>query len=93
VGIDGTFRPPALGPVTAGGRATTTTEDGGFDETLPYDPIDGPLEAERPDDELAAFFDGEGAGRGMAIPVATALVLAVWAFHLRVLARAARPPG
>ena len=30
-------------------------------------------------------------GAGMVIPVATALVLALWAVHLRMLARAARP--
>lgn len=94
VGIDGTFRPPALGPIAAGARSrstTSTTVDGGYDEDLPYNPVDGPLAAEAPDDELAAFFNGERAGRGLAIPIATALVLAVWAFHLRVLARAARP--
>jgi hypothetical protein len=94
VGINGTFRAPALGPISPGGRAgstTSTTIDTGFEEDLPYDPVDGPLEAQTPDDELAAFFNEDSAERGMAIPIATALVLAVWAFHLRVLARAARP--
>lgn len=95
VGITGSFLPPVLRPTLPSARPSPSTTSGGdgFEEDLPYDPVDGPLEAEPPDDELAAFFDGDPAGRGMAIPVATALVLAVWAFHLRVLARAAQPPS
>ncbi|MGV3758170.1 MAG: hypothetical protein ACO1PW_01340 [Actinomycetota bacterium] len=96
IGITGTFRPPALSPVIPGfgpRTSTSTTVDGGYDEDLPYNPVDGPLEADAPDDELAAFFNEGAAGRGLAVPVATALVLAVWAFHLRVLARAAKPPA
>lgn len=90
VGISGTFFPPLLRPSTVDlGATTSTTVDGGFAEELPYDPEaeDGPSDG----DELA-LFDAEGtAGRGMVIPIATALVLAVWALHLRMLARAARP--
>lgn len=93
VGISGSFLPPLLQPIldTAAAARAAATADEGYDEDLPYNPVDGPAEAEAPDDELAAFFSGEAAGRGMAIPVATALVLAVWAFHFRVLARAAKP--
>jgi len=93
VGISRSFLPPMLKPIleTAAAARAAATADEGYDEDLPYNPVDGPAEAEAPDDELAAFFSGEAAGRGMAIPVATALVLAVWAFHLRVLARAAKP--
>ncbi|MFL6205183.1 MAG: hypothetical protein ACJ739_07500 [Acidimicrobiales bacterium] len=64
--------------------------DTGFSEQLPYDVSDG-------GDELAGEelggADGASAlpGRGLAIPIATGLVLAVWALHLRFLARAARP--
>lgn len=88
----GTFRPPPFTAAMPGGRSSSPgAGDPGYDQDLPYNAVDGPLDAERPDDELAAFFNGEGAGRGMAIPIATALVLAVWAFHLRVLARAAKP--
>ena len=39
---------------------------------------------------VSAFYQ-PGSGRGMAVPVATGFVLAAWAFHLRFLARAARP--
>jgi hypothetical protein len=42
-------------------------------------------------DGLSSAFYEQGSGRGMAVPVATGFVLAAWAFHLRFLARAARP--
>jgi len=95
VGISGSFLPPLLKPLLerAAAASAAGAGDAGYDEDLPYNPVDGPAEADAPDDELAAFFTDEPAGRGMAIPVATALVLAVWAFHLRVLARAAKPPA
>lgn len=91
VGITGAFLPPLLQPrvPTVAGASTTTTVDDGFDESLPYEP--GEEDPVLPDDEMASIVTGEAAGRGMAIPIATALVLAVWAVHLRVLARAARP--
>lgn len=92
VGLSGTFFPPLLRPTPKVGITTTTTVDDGFGETLPYDEREqGPTEAEVPDDEMAAILTGEHADKGMVIPVATALVLAVWALHLRMLARAARP--
>ncbi|MGK2949179.1 MAG: hypothetical protein ACSLFP_11435 [Acidimicrobiales bacterium] len=82
------FFPPLLTP-------PVNQEDAGFDEALPFDLDDeepGADEAILPDDDLAASTSfGEVAGRGMVIPFATALLLAVWAFHLRYLARAARP--
>ena len=64
--------------------------DTGFNEELPYD-LDG-----QGDDELAGESPGSDPvsalpGRGLAIPIAVGLVLAVWALHLRFLARAARP--
>ena len=69
-----------------------TTIDGGFAGELPYDDSEpGEEDPVLPDDELASLFTDGAAGRGMAIPIATALVLAVWAFHLRFLARASRP--
>lgn len=82
------FFPPLLTP-------PVSQEDAGFDEALPFDLDDvepGADEAILPDDELAAPSSlEEVTGRGLVIPFATALVLAVWAFHLRYLARAARP--
>jgi hypothetical protein len=64
--------------------------DTGFSEELPYD------EAEPGDDELAGedlATDAVDAlpGKGLAIPIAVGMVLAVWGLHLRFLARAARP--
>lgn len=92
VGLSGTFFPPLLRPTPKAGSTTTTTIDDGFGETLPYDERErGPADAEVPDDEMAAILTDGQAGKGMIIPVATALVLAVWALHLRMLARAARP--
>jgi hypothetical protein len=87
IGISGSFFPPLLQPKVDVG-ATTSTTDAGFGEELPYDPAtDG-----APDGDELALLEEEGTtGRGMVIPVATALVLAVWALHLRMLARAARP--
>ena len=87
--FSGTFLPPLLRPASQTLSTTPTTADTGFDETLPYpageeDPI-------LPNDAMASILTEGQASRGMAIPVATALVLAIWAFHLRMLARAARP--
>ncbi|MDP1818819.1 MAG: fibronectin type III domain-containing protein [Acidimicrobiales bacterium] len=64
--------------------------DEGFDEELPFD--DG-LAGEEPSDQddLASLLYEEEEGRGMAVPVAIGTVMAAWAFHLRFLARAARP--
>jgi hypothetical protein len=90
LGISGSFLPPLLRPSLS--LQPPTTADEGFSEELPYgDQEPGAEDPVLPDDELASAFSGGAAGRGMAIPVATALVLAVWAFHLRFLARASRP--
>lgn len=92
------FRAPLVGSVSSGlvppllRPSPPTTVDDGFAETLPFEDAEpGEEEAVPPGDELAsAFYEGE-AGRGLVIPIATALVLAVWAFHLRFLSKAARP--
>ncbi len=91
LGISGSFLPPLLRPsVTA--ISDPSTLDDGFEEALPYgDAEPGAEDPVLPDDELASLFSDGSAGRGMIIPVATALVLAVWAFHLRFLARISRP--
>jgi len=86
--FSGTFLPPLLRPASQT-VSTTTTLDTGFNESLPYER--GAENPVLPKDAMASIVtDGRG-GRGMAIPVATALVLAIWAVHLRMLARAARP--
>lgn len=90
LGLTGTFLPPLLRPSSS--LSPPTTVDGGFSDQLPYGEVEpGEDDPVLPDDELASLFTDGAAGRGMAIPVATALVLAVWAFHLRFLARASRP--
>lgn len=89
LGISGSFLPPLLRPSAS---QVPTTVDDGFSDRLPYGDVEpGEDDPVLPEDELASIFTEGGAGRGMAIPVATALVLAVWAFHLRFLARASRP--
>lgn len=85
----GTFLPPLLRPATQT-LSPPTTADTGFTESLPYEK--GSKDAVLPGGDSLASVDTQGqAGRGLVIPVATALVLAVWAIHLRMLARAARP--
>jgi hypothetical protein len=78
------FFPPLLAPPEV---------DTGFDEDLPFEDREaGDEEAVLPDDELASGPLSERLpGRGLVVPVATGLVLAVWALHLRFLARASRP--
>ncbi len=75
------FFPPLLSP----------PRDEGFDEELPFDDAEpGGEDAVLPDDLASGPYDG-GPGRGLMIPFATGMVLAVWAFHLRFLAGAAAP--
>ncbi|MEO7572251.1 MAG: hypothetical protein ABIX10_07430 [Acidimicrobiales bacterium] len=83
----GSFFPPRLSP--------SGTEDVGFSEELPFEDEDdeepGQQDAVLPEDgQASAPFDA-APGRGLMVPVATGLVLAVWAMHLRFLARAAKP--
>jgi len=91
--FSGTFLPPLLRPVTQTlPAATPTTIDDGYEDALPYEQREaGAEDAALPDGAMASITSEGAAGRGMVIPLATALVLAVWAFHLRLLARAARP--
>ncbi|MEQ1788239.1 MAG: hypothetical protein ABL966_14395, partial [Acidimicrobiales bacterium] len=61
------------------------------DELLPYEDREpGAEEAVLPDDLASAPLE-DMAGRGILVPFATGLVLAVWALHLRFLARMGRP--
>jgi hypothetical protein len=62
-----------------------------YSEQLPYDTPTGDDGSETIDDELASEPLEQLPGRGLAIPIATGLVLGVWALHLRFLARASRP--
>lgn len=91
--FSGTFLPPLLRPASETISPPTTVDDG-FKDALPYEQQDEELGAEEavlPDGAMASITTEGQAGRGMVVPLATALVLAVWAFHLRLLARAARP--
>jgi hypothetical protein len=69
---------------------TPTTVDEGYDEQLDYgdESID---DSALPSEESSSAFYENGPGKGMAVPVATGLVLFAWAIHLRFLARASRP--
>ena len=83
-------RAPRLGtPSQANFPPLLTPDDGGFEEEIDYG--DRNLAGEEEGDELSSLFYEEDTGRGMAVPVATGFVLAAWAFHLRFLAKAARP--
>lgn len=85
----GTFLPPLLRPASQT-LSPPTTADTGFDDSLPYAPR--PKNTVVPGGDSLASIETRGqADRGLVIPVATALVLAIWAVHLRMLARAARP--
>lgn len=86
--FSGTFLPPLLRPASE----AIPEPDPGFKESLPYK-LAKPGKADRTasNDALASISTDAQQGRGMVIPVATALVLAIWAVHLRMLARAARP--
>jgi hypothetical protein len=79
---------PRLGTPSQANFPPLLTPDEGFDEEIDYG--DRSLAGEE-DDELSSLFYEEDTGRGMAVPVATGFVLAAWAFHLRFLAKAARP--
>lgn len=92
--FSGTFLPPLLRPVTQTlpTPTTPTTIDDGYEDTLPYGQEEaGAEDPVLPEGAMASITSDGATGRGMVIPLATALVLAVWAFHLRLLARAARP--
>lgn len=82
---------PSLGRSSQANFPELTEIDPGFDETIDYGTTgeDG-LAGEGADGLSSAIYE-EGSGKGMAVPVATGFVLAAWAFHLRFLARAAKP--
>jgi hypothetical protein len=67
-------------------------DEGEYSSQLPYgqDTGDG-LGGGNNEDGLSSAFYENGSGRGMAVPIAVGFVFAAWAFHLRFLARAARP--
>jgi hypothetical protein len=83
------------GHVAPSGTAPSTTFDEGFDETLDYSDLEeGDAEADVPEDASSFLDFGSDSGTGQAIltPFAIALCLAVWAFHLRILARRLETP-
>lgn len=86
--------PRVGGSATAPGQPAVGLPDPGFDAELDYSDLEeGPEHAIPPAD--GGFFQvtGEGpVGAGLAVPGAVALCLAVWAGHLRHLARRAAPP-
>lgn len=88
--------PPTRAPrATAPPQTPATTVDPGFDSTLPFDdPIVGPEEAELPEDAAGLLeVDEEPVGSGILVPFATALVILVWALHIRHLSQRASSPA
>jgi hypothetical protein len=99
VSIDGIPTTTTRASQSGGSRGTTrrtpalqvpTTADT-FDEELPYGEGDpNASDAELPDDDLASvLYEDEEARRGLLVPVAGAMVLVVWAMHLRYLSKRA----
>lgn len=82
-------RAPRLGQPSQANFPPLLTPADDFQETIDYG--DRTLAGEEGEDELSSLFYEEDTGRGMAVPVATGFVLAAWAFHLRFLAKAAKP--
>lgn len=77
------FNSPRLG--------TPTTFDDGFGEFLPYDDSEpGEEDAVLPDEEGASSILYEEEGAGVLVPVASALVLVMWAVHIRYINRLAK---
>lgn len=85
------------GSPSGGSTAVTALpvlDDGTFDETLDYDDEEpGELAAEVPDGADTFLDFVPSPGPGILVPFAIAELLAVWAFHLRYLARRAADDG
>lgn len=89
--FSGSFLPPLLRPAIQT-ITTSTTLDPGYGDVLPYGARAGSAApVDSGGNGVSSISSREEPRRGMVIPVATALVFAIWGFHLRVLARAARP--
>lgn len=89
--FSGSFLPPLLRPAVQT-ITTPTTVDTGYNGVLPYGARPGSnASVDSGEGGTSSISSREEPRRGMLIPVATALVLTIWAFHLRMLARAARP--
>ena len=87
----GTNAPRLGNPSTFNYDQLADPADPGYQDQLPYESTGGDALADGGEDGLSSAFYEEGAPKGMAVPVATGFVLAAWAFHLRFLARAAKP--
>jgi hypothetical protein len=97
------FKPLPKGQIGTGVRIGTpsssnygdlVTPDAGFNEELDYgDQSLAGDESEDGQDGLSSFYYEGSGGQGMAKPVAIGSVFLAWAFHMRFLARAARPEG
>jgi hypothetical protein len=94
----GARSPGPAGPGAATGgpdrAGAGTSEDTGYDETLPYDPEPGERDAVVPPGAEALQYLGDrDDGVALLTPFAVALMLAVWAAHLRYFGRLGRPGG
>jgi hypothetical protein len=83
-----TTRRPGSQGVPPPGNGPTTTVDEGFEEELDYSDLEeGDEEATLPDDASSFLDSVTTPGSAILVPFAIAECLAVWAFHLRLLAR------
>ncbi len=82
-----TTRSPGRAPANV--QVPTTADT--FEEELPYGEGDAnAADAQLPEDDLASvLYEDQAARKGFLVPIAGALVLAVWAMHLRYLAKRA----
>lgn len=82
--------PRVSAPSTRRAPSVTPTTDGGsYELELPYDDLEPGEEAAVLPDDLAS--DARRPGAGLLIPVAWAMVMALWAAHLRLFTRLGRP--
>jgi hypothetical protein len=80
---------PRIGVPSSSNIPDLLEGDNGFDEELDYgDQLAGD---EGGEDGLSSFYYENDGGKGMAKPVAIGSVFLAWAFHMRFLAKAAKP--
>jgi hypothetical protein len=83
---------PRLGTPASSNITDLLADDGGFDEELNYgDRSLAGDESEDGENGLSSFYYEGSGGQGMAKPVAIGSVFLAWAFHMRFLAKAAKP--
>jgi hypothetical protein len=82
---------PRIGVPASSNYQDILEDDNGFNEELDYG--DQSLAGDESEDGsgLSSFYYENDGGKGMAKPVAIGSVFLAWAFHMRFLAKAAKP--